>query len=229
MEKQIIITKDGSPTIAIPSKGVAYHSIHGAIQESQHVFIEAGLKYILQSQVVQGPINIFELGLGTGLNALLTLLEAEKFQREVLYECVEAYPLDASQIEQLNYCQLLDREDVLPAFEKMHNCEWNELINITPHFSFIKHKERLQNYQSNTSVHLVYYDAFAPAAQPELWTRTMFDKIFDILQPAGILVTYCSKGEVRRNLIAAGFTVEKLPGPPGKREMIRAMKPGTSA
>ncbi len=217
-----MITADGSVTIAIPELKVTYHSKHGAIQESDHVFIEAGLKPLLHSQPT---IHIFEMGFGTGLNALLTLAEAESQQQKIHYQSVEAFPLEATIIAQLNYCQQLQQPTLQPIFEQLHTAPWNQSINITPWFTFQKDHTTLFNFSTIQLVNLIYYDAFAPNAQPELWTVDAFTQLFNMLMPEGVLVTYCSKGDVRRAMQAAGFTVEKIPGPPGKREMVRARKP----
>lgn len=220
MERVLQITADGSHTISIPSLQVTYHSRHGAIQESMHVFIKAGWEQIEGS--VTGPVNILEMGFGTGLNALLTLAAAG--HRNVHYESTEAYPLDPETIETINYCGLLQREDLRDSFLLMHNSEWNERIPITDTFMLTKHHCKLEDLKTQGKFHLVYFDAFAPNAQPELWTEAVFKNLYDRMLPGGILVTYCSKGNVRRAMEAAGLQVEKIPGPPGKREMVRAWK-----
>lgn len=212
-------TADGSVTIAIPELQVTYHSKHGAIQESMHVFIEAGLKPMLHQQ---HTLRIFEMGFGTGLNALLTMIEANRHQQKILYEAVEAYPLESELITKLNYCE--QTPEWQPYFEQLHTAPWGQPVAITEHFTIQKHNIPLINYSTNQPFHLIYYDAFAPGAQPELWTVEMFSHLFNLLDDGGILVTYCSKGDVRRAMKAAGFTVEKIPGPPGKREMVRAKK-----
>ncbi|MEP7376312.1 MAG: tRNA (5-methylaminomethyl-2-thiouridine)(34)-methyltransferase MnmD [Chitinophagaceae bacterium] len=223
MERSIILTKDGSHTIAVPEMNVTYHSHHGAIQESTHVFIEAGLKYVLDS-VKMPVIDIFEMGLGTALNALLTLIEAERRQQPVRYTAIELYPLKQNEIASLNYCEQLQRTDLKPAFQLLHQCDWGKDVNITPSFIIHKINHSLINSKISGLKNLVYYDSFAPAAQPEHWTREVFEKIFAILSPGGILVTYCSKSIVRRAMEAAGFVVTKIPGPHGKREMVRAIR-----
>jgi tRNA U34 5-methylaminomethyl-2-thiouridine-forming methyltransferase MnmC len=169
--------------------------------------------------------SVLEIGLGTGLNALLTLLEADKCRNRIYYTALEPYPLEAPVTESLNYCGLLNTPEYQKRFEKIHNCPWEEMIEISEYFRLIKMKCRLQDYNSSEVFSLVYYDAFAPNAQPELWTREVFEKLFSMMLPKSVLVTYCSKGDVRRAMLAAGFIVEKLPGPPGKREMLRAVKP----
>ena len=222
MQRKLILTGDGSHTISMPELNVTYHSIHGAIQESKHVFIEAGLKSLLP---VEGTaLNVFEMGFGTGLNALLTIIESERLQRKIYYETVEQFPVDNGEVRSLNYCEQLDREDLQPIFEQLHSCEWEKKVNITENFGFNKSRTNLLNLETSETFELIYFDAFAPNVQPELWTNGIFEKMFAMLEPGGILVTYCSKGDVRRAMQAAGFIVEKLPGPRGKREMTRALR-----
>ena len=224
MERSLVITKDGSHTIAIPKINVTYHSHHGAIQESMHVYIDAGLKYVSADLKLTDPC-IFDMGFGTGLNALLTLVEAEKDQQKIHYTTVELFPLQEDEITLLNYCELLHREDLKPVFQQLHQCEWEKDISITPFFTIKKIRIDLFNLSIYQPVNLIYYDAFAPSAQPELWTKEVFEKLYNMLLPGGILVTYCSKSEVRRAMQSAGFIVEKISGPRGKREMVRAIKP----
>jgi tRNA U34 5-methylaminomethyl-2-thiouridine-forming methyltransferase MnmC len=232
MLRQPIITKDGSHTISIPEMNVTYHSHHGAIQESMHVFINAGLKYVSDTRQVPDTC-IFEMGFGTGLNALLTLIEAEKRQQKIHYTAIELFPLQENEITLLNYCEQLNREDLKPVFRQLHQSDWEKDIVITTFFTIYKAKSSLQNFKplkllrrspESFGQNLIYYDAFAPSAQPELWTKEAFEKLYNMLLPGGILVTYCSKSDVRRAMRAAGFIVEKIQGPRGKREMVRAMK-----
>ena len=221
MQREIIITGDGSNSIAVPELNVTYHSIHGAIQESKHVFIEAGFNHVL-NYLTNQPIKIFEMGLGTGLNAFLTALEAEKYQKKVFYTAVEAFPLSIEETKGLNYSAILQHKD---PFQKIHESNWQEEVRITPYFTLRKEKVDLINYSASQQFNLIYYDAFAPSCQPDLWTKEIFEKLFLMLQHGGVLVTYCSKGDVRRAMIAAGFDVKKLPGAAGKREMLRAIRP----
>lgn len=205
MKRELLLTADGSHTIAIPDLKVTYHSTHGAIQESLHVFIQAGL------QVIQAPlVRIFEMGFGTGLNALLTMKYATI---PVYYYSVERFPLTEEEVAGLSYGNTL------------HQHPWNEDVKISEQFTLHKAHGSLLAITPLQTFHLIYYDAFAPAAQPELWTKEVFEKLYSFLEPGGILVTYCSKGDVRRAMLAAGFIVEKLAGPPGKREMLRARRP----
>lgn len=222
MERSIIITKDGSHTIAIPEMNVTYHSHHGAIQESMHVFIDAGLKYVSDTLKVSDT-SVFEMGFGTGLSALLTLIEAERKQLKIHYTTIELFPLQEAETPLLNYCEQLHRKDLKPVFQQLHQCEWEKDISISPFFTIKKIRIDLFNLSTYQPVNLIYYDAFSPSAQPELWTKEVFEKLYNILLPGGILVTYCSKSDVRRAMQAAGFIVEKIEGPRGKREMVRAI------
>ncbi len=221
--RSIIITKDGSHTFAIPELKVTYHSHHGAIQESMHVYIDAGLKYV-SDNLRLSHIYIFEMGFGTGLNTLLTLIEAEKRQLHIHYTSIEPYPLQQDEIVSLNFCEQLNRKDLQPVFRQMHQCEWEKDISINSFFTLKKMRINLINLSTYQPVNLIYYDAFGPTVQPELWTREVFEKLYGMLLPAGILVTYCSKADVRRAMVAAGFIVKKIPGPWGKREMVRVGK-----
>ncbi len=230
MVRKIIITKDGSPSVSVPEMGVTYHSIHGALQESMHVYIDAGLHYTSRRREQPETLQILEIGFGTGLNALLTLIETEKNQQKIHYTAIELYPLTMEEVLSLNYCELLGRQDLIPFFQQLHACHWEKETDITGNFVLIKVNTSLVGFLTNSQLNsqpfnLIYYDAFAPAAQPELWAPEIFQKLFQWMAPGGILVTYCSKGAVRRAMQAAGFIVEKIPGPPGKREMIRAVRP----
>jgi len=215
MERKIMLTGDGSPTVAIPEMGVTYHSRHGALQESRHVFIEAGLHFMLQQ--VEGSLSILEMGFGTGLNALLTAAEAAAHGRSIHYTALEALPLSREEYSGLEFP---DRETLAT----LHDAAWDAAVLINPHFTLYKLQTRLEDFRPSAFYDLVYFDAFAPSAQPQLWTTEIFEKLFACMQKGGVLVTYCSKGDVRRSMASAGFTVTKLTGPPGKREMVRALK-----
>jgi tRNA U34 5-methylaminomethyl-2-thiouridine-forming methyltransferase MnmC len=222
MNREIIITEDGSHTISIPEIDVTYHSIHGAIQESMHVFLNAGFR---EAASRFDRIRIFEMGLGTGLNALLTLEEAEKLKYNIHYTAVELYPCVQEQVEKLNYCDSTERKHLRSSFEKIHTSPWETDTRITEYFTLFKSNADLLDFNFANPLDLIYFDAFAPEVQPELWTAPVFSKLYGAMSPGGVLVTYCSKGDVRRALMAAGFHVEKIQGPPGKREMVRATKP----
>jgi tRNA U34 5-methylaminomethyl-2-thiouridine-forming methyltransferase MnmC len=233
VERKIITTKDGSDTISVPEINLTYHSVHGAIAESKHVYIDAGL-YSSARVNRPDPYHIFEMGFGTGLNSLLTLIEAEKLKQNVFYTTVELYPLLPEEYMSLNYCSILNRNDLQPVFQQMHQCEWEKENVMTPFFTIHKSNKQLIDLLTNQLLlnnkvgklfDLVYFDAFAPTVQPELWTVEIFDKLFDAMCPGGILVTYSSKAEVRRAMKAAGWIIEKIPGPHGKREMVRATRP----
>lgn len=221
VERVLQITSDGSHTVAVPQMHATYHSIHGAIQESMHVFINAGLKSLLHQF---STISIFEMGFGTGLNALLSLQQAITHNQKIFYYAVELFPLQAHEYASLNYAKRLNDELLQSYFQWMHQCEWEEDIAIHPLFVLHKTNQSLLNIESNQSFNLIFFDAFAPSAQPELWTQQVFEKMFHLLSHNGILVTYCSKGDVRRAMLAAGFRVAKLQGPPRKREMLKATK-----
>jgi tRNA U34 5-methylaminomethyl-2-thiouridine-forming methyltransferase MnmC len=219
MHIEIKKTADGSSTLYVPELNEHYHSMHGAVSESMHVFIRMGLDKILKPSMM-----ILEIGFGTGLNAILTLLEAGTL-KQIQYDCIETGPLTRDQVIALGYENYLhlsagQREHFL----QMHTCTWGERISITNSFSLRKMKVSLQDLEVDNSYDLVYFDAFAPRVQPELWEESIFSKLYLSMGSGGILVTYCAKGEVRRCMQRAGFEVERLPGPPGKREMLRAKK-----
>lgn len=218
---EIIETQDGSHTLLSHQFGVSYHSKYGAVQESNHVFVNAGLRarMLLDNQ----PLRVLEYGFGTGLNALLTYQIAEEKKRAIYYEGLEAYPVSEAFIKQLNYPQQVGVPD--EAFFKLHEVSWNEPHQISPYFSFQKAHAFFQdkNYEANFDV--IYFDAFAPSAQGELWEQPLLEKAYLALRSKGHFVTYCAKGAVKRTLKSLGFKLEALPGPPGKREMTRCIKP----
>jgi len=225
LKTEVIITADGSNSLYIKELDEGYHSVHGAIQESTHVFINAGFKKVCSNVgETTCEINILEIGLGTGLNVLLTLLDAKNSNIKINYTAIEPYPIDTDVAEHLNYVQLLSDEKLQMIFEKIHTCDWDLPIKFSENFSFCKIKNTVQQCVLDTKYDLIYFDAFAPRVQPELWTEEVFSKIYSATKPGGVLVTYCAKGEVKRVLKRSGFEVESLQGPPGKREMIRAIK-----
>lgn len=223
MERKIIMTKDSSHTISVPEMNLTYRSLHGAIQESMHVFIQAGLRDSGVFDYV-GVNHVLEIGFGTGLNALLTLIEADKQKNRIYYTAIEPYPLHEAEISELNYCEQLNQPHYKRLFEKMHQVEWEEMFEITENFRLTKTKSSLPDFSIENYFFLIYFDAFDPKAQPGLWTKEVFEKLYNMMIEGGILVTCCSKAAVGRAMQAAGFKVEKIPGPPGKREMIRARK-----
>ncbi len=215
------ITNDGSHTLFSAQYGVTYHSHFGAITESAHVFIAAGLRF---KAVVQRDIRILEAGFGTGLNAFMTWLEAERRNLQVSYTGLEINPLSAEDASGLNYPLLLNAPDRATDFHLLHRCEWEKAHPLSEHFVFEKRRTPIQQFEQKDAFDLIYFDAFAPQAQPELWTDEVFARLFNSLRPEGALVTYCAQGEFKRSLKRAGFVVERLQGPPGKREMTRALK-----
>lgn len=213
-------TNDGALTIRSQAFGVTYHSTHGAIQETQTVFIDAGLKHQAQQS---SKIAVLGIGFGTGLNALMTYLEAEKEGWTVDYIAVEAYPIDMDVVKQLNYISLLQAAAYEEDFWKMHQAT-NQTIELKPNFTFQKKVAKFEDLDYQEQFDVIYYDAFAPNAQPHLWESPMLHKMYTALKENGVLVTYCAKGVFKRTLKALGFRVEGIPGPIGKREMTRAVK-----
>jgi len=219
LPRQIVITSDGSHTLYIPGLGEHYHSIHGAIQESEHVFIQTGLAQLNEKKT----IRILEIGFGTGLNALLTLKQATKNSLSIEYTTIEKYPLQPHEYNLLNYGKELGNDWEKP-FIALLESPWELKNEITPHFKLNKRAVDLVAIDFEDCFDLIYFDAFGPEIQPDLWSESVFQTMYRALNIGGILVTYSAKGQVRRNLIVAGFTVERLAGPPGKREMLRATK-----
>lgn len=226
MKREILITSDGSTTIHLPDWNEQYHSKHGAIQEANHVFIKHGLAYFINSDfyINSHQISILEIGFGTGLNAFITLLETIKHSLTINYVGVEAYPVLAEEIKKLNYVDELNANHFQDNFDKIHDSSWEEKHQIKEYFSLTKRKQFFKDIKDLEQFDIVYFDAFGARVQPELWTEAIFEIMFKALKSKGILVTYSAKGSVRRALQSVGFTVERLPGPPGKREMLRAIK-----
>ena len=219
MKREIIITNDGSTTIRIPEWDENYHSTHGAIQEAKHVFIKNGLD-LFQNQ---DAISILEIGFGTGLNAFITFLETIN-KEKVNYVGVEAYPISEEEIAQMNYVSELEAEKYQEVFDKMHSCDWENQQTITEIFLLTKRKQFFQDIEDKNQFDLIYFDAFGFPLQPELWSEVIFKKMYEALLPNGVLVTYACRTPIRKAMLTAGFSVEKLPGAPGKREMLRATK-----
>lgn len=223
MRVEIIKTADQSNTLYIPEIDETYHSRNGAVQESNHVFIEQGLRRKASSAAT---IYILEVGFGTGLNALLTLIANQHLNLNIAYHALETHPVPDSLVTQLNYTNLAPNADP-QLFHQLHQAKWDKPVELIPEFILHKHLCSLLQYQPDLKFDLVYFDAFAPDKQPELWTLEVFQQLYSWMNSGGILVTYSSKGEVKRNLSAAGFMVERLPGPPMKRHMVRAIVPTT--
>ena len=218
MEVRIQTTDDGSQTLFVPQMDEHYHSVKGALTESLHIFIRTGLN---ESKATEP--RVLEVGFGTGLNAFLTLAEAEK-GRTVHFTSLEKYPLPNDIIEKMEYTRFVDSSLAL-YYKAIHQAPWNTWHQVMPHFHLRKMETDLTSLVIKEKYDVVYFDAFAPEKQPEMWTPEIIGKIYDCLTPNGIFVTYCAKGVVRRMLQSAGFTVERLPGPPGgKREILRGIK-----
>ncbi|MCV9926198.1 tRNA (5-methylaminomethyl-2-thiouridine)(34)-methyltransferase MnmD [Flavobacterium sp. LS1R49] len=219
MKREIIQTLDGSTTIHLEEWDECYHSKHGAIQEAKHVFIQHGF-----SLFDNKSISILEIGFGTGLNAFITFLEANEKKQNINYVGVEAYPVAANEVLMMNYVAELGADADTDVFKKMHESNWDELIRLNDTFTLTKRKQFFQDIDDVETFDLIYFDAFGYRVQPELWSTEIFRKMYNSLKPNGVLVTYAARGVVKRSMIEVGFTVEKLAGPPGKREMFRARK-----
>lgn len=217
---QPVMTGDGSHTLYHPVLKEHYHSLEGSLQESEHIYIGLGLLPKLELLPEDGELKVFEMGFGTGLNALLTWRSADRLNRAVAYTGIEAYPVDPGQAGMLNYGDLLQAD----ALELLHRSEWGRRDPLSPYFSFKKVNGFLQEYSGEEKYDVVYFDAFSPGSQPELWTPEIFKRLGEMMSEGAYLVTYSSKGSVRRALTGAGFAVEKHPGPGRKREVIRAVR-----
>ncbi len=255
MKTELITTADGSHSLYVKDLDEHYHSIHGAIQEAQHVFIKTGIQHLVSQNFKS--INILEIGFGTGLNTLLSYLEVEKLNVKLNYTSLEAFPLSAEIVNQLNYVELItasskevppsstssldsawddlplvapsvtendDYNKIKSIFQQLHSCDWEKEMLLSKNFSLLKIKNTLQEIKFTSTFDLIFFDAFGPRVQPEMWIEELFSKIYAATNPKGCLVTYCAKGEVKRTLKKVGFTVETLPGPPRKREMVRGTK-----
>jgi len=218
MELKLILSNDGSHTLYRGDIDETYHSRHGAIQEALHVFIEKGLKEVERTN---NEITILEIGFGTGLNALLTCLHASS---KINYIGLEAFPIKEEVLKTLNYAAKVNEVDSNDIFHKLHNTKWEQICSITETFSIKKVEREIQSYKINQPIDLVYFDAFGPNSQSEMWDIAIFQKLYDAMSANGIFVTYCAKGQVRRDLQTVGFDMERLEGPPGKREMLRGTK-----
>lgn len=222
MKREFLTTGDGSITIHLPEWNEPYHSKHGAINEAKHVFIETGLEYIA-GRLPSKNISILEIGFGTGLNALLTKKTATINSWSIKYTGIEANPVTIEEASKLNYPSLIGVST--EEFIEMHQSLWEETSQLSSSFQLTKRKQFFEQIEDKDQYDLIYFDAFGARVQPELWTESIFQLMFDALRQEGTLVTYSAKGSVRRAMLAVGFQVERLPGPPGKREMLRALKP----
>lgn len=220
-ELSVYQTKDSSNTLFHPDLNETYHSRNGALAESLHVFIDAGLKHVATQKQ---HLRILEIGFGTGLNAILTFEHASKMNLDIEYHALETTPLAIDLIQTLQYDKVLNSAELYQTLLGMHQTKWDEDVQISPQFMLHKHNVALEDFHSELQFDLIYFDAFAPEKQPALWTLEMLQKLHAMQPTSGVWVTYSSKGEVKRNLRSAGYTVERLPGPPFKRHMLRATK-----
>jgi tRNA U34 5-methylaminomethyl-2-thiouridine-forming methyltransferase MnmC len=219
LKREIVITNDGSTTIHLPEWNESYHSKHGAIQEAKHVFIKNGLS------LFEGkPVSVLEIGFGTGLNCFITFLEAQKKNEPVNYVGVEAYPIAKEEVQLLNYVKELEAAEFSSVFDAMHTLEWDIQSKLTPTFELTKRKQFFDEIYDIEQFDLIYFDAFGFTVQPDLWDEAIFRKMHTALKPSGVLVTYACRTIIKKAMEAVGFTTEKLPGAPGKREMLRAVK-----
>ena len=221
-EIKIVESADGSHTIFHLGLNETYHSMHGAMQESEHVFIKAGLEQLLEQL---NTIRVFEVGFGTGLNAWLTFKRVAGTNTKIIYHCLEPFPLVEEIYTKLNYTQNLSDKNLEDFFLQLHDAPWEKEIELNNNFTLKKIKSRLEDYAlSDEGFDLLYYDAFAPSKQAEIWMPENIKKAYELLKQSGLLVTYCARGQFKRDLKEIGFTVETLLGPPGKKEMTRGLK-----
>lgn len=218
MDLKLILSKDGSHTLYREDIDETYHSRHGAIQEALHVFIDKGLKEVEKSKK---EINILEVGFGTGLNALLTCLNSKS---SINYIGLEAFPLQNKVLDRLNYDTTVMGDNSQEIFNSLHNATWGVQCPITSLFTINKIEKKIQEFEIQQPIDLVYFDAFGPNSQAEMWDISIFEKLYEAMSSSGVFVTYCAKGQVRRDLKSVGFAMERLDGPPGKREMLRGRK-----
>ena len=224
IKPEIRETGDGSFTLYIPEIHETYHSHHGAFQESVHVFVEAGLRHL--TSLGAKKISVFELGFGTGLNAFLASVFAQRNRVEIKFHSIEKFPVHPEVLGKLNYDALVEDDYLKKFFDAIIVAPWDKWSTISPLFSLSKEWGDFFEFQPDKNGYdLLFFDAFGFRAQSELWQKSIFEKSFDLLKPGGVLVTYAAKGVVRRTMEEVGFSVERLPGAPGKREMLRATKP----
>lgn len=219
MKREIIITSDGSTSIHLPEWEESYHSKHGAIQEAQHVFIKNGLS-LCKGQ----SVSVLEIGFGTGLNAFITFLESQKNNQNINYVGVEGFPISPEEVLQMNYVDQLNANQFESEFKIMHTSDWEENVTISDTFRLTKRKQLFNDINDKNQFDIIYFDAFGYRVQPELWSVKIFTKMFEALKKDGVLVTYACRGPIKNAMKEAGFKIEKLAGPPGKREMLRGWK-----
>ena len=223
LNPKIEVTEDGSNTLVHPKFNAHYHSVFGAIQESNHVFIDSGLKFQLPN-LQDKRCRILEVGFGSGLNAFNALIASEELSLNIDYVGVEQYPISLETVSQLNFPKAFKREDLQSTFNKIHDVEWQKPVKVSENFTLEKRQQDIFNLKDENVYDLIFYDAFGPGAQPELWTAPIFEILFKSLKNKGVLVTYCAQGAARRAMQSVGFTVQRCSGPPNKRHMLRAVK-----
>jgi tRNA U34 5-methylaminomethyl-2-thiouridine-forming methyltransferase MnmC len=227
LKREIVQTKDGSTTIYLADWNESYHSKHGAIQEAYHVFIKNGLTCITNARKSSTnpaePLTILEIGFGTGLNAFISYLEAIQSSQKINYVGIEAFPIPLQEVVQMNYAEQIN-PTYLSVFKQLHDCAWEQKVLIDPNFLLTKRKMFFQDIKEEGIYDLIYFDAFGFRVQPELWSEAIFKAMYMALKPQGVLVTYACRTSIKNAMLKAGFSVEKLPGAPGKREMLRAIK-----
>jgi len=224
IKKRQYKTSDGSPTLYMEAFDEYYHSKHGAIQEANYVYLEKGLVYWMLQSPQKKECTIFEMGFGTGLNAILTAEVAKTQKKQIHYHTIEAYPLTSKELNDVGYSDFLSTE-LAALFSQVHQVEWEVSQKISDFFYLKKYQTLLKEFSSYQKYDIIYYDAFGARTQPELWEDECFPSLIQSLNPGGVFVTYSAKGSVRRALTSLGLSVSLIPGPPGKREMIRAIKP----
>lgn len=223
MALKIIETADGSSTFYNEELDETYHSRHGAIQEAEHVFLKMGLEEVMKEK---NSIDLLEMGFGTGLNALLTALKAKESACEINYVGIEAYPLEPQELALVNYADQINNVEAKDFMQSIHQSEWEKETEVNSYFKLNKRELFFEDLDFENCFDLIYFDAFGPQVQADLWTEDIFKRMFKALRINGLLTTYCAQGNARRAMIAAGFDVKKVPGPPGKREMLIARKNG---
>ena len=224
IKKKQYITADGSPTLYMEQFDEFYHSKHGAIQEAEHVYLKMGLDYWKAQHPNAKKCKVFEMGFGTGLNALLTAQRAKQLQLNLDYYTIEAYPLTPIELKEVNYNNYL-KTKANASFKQIIDAPWEKLHPINLHFNLKKMKILLEDYLPEHSIDVLYYDAFGARSQPEIWEDDCFKLLVEKINPGGVFVTYAAKGSVRRALQNLGLEAALVPGPPGKREMIQAYRP----
>lgn len=223
-EIRLIETQDGSHSLYVPELNETYHSFHGAIQESQHVFVRMGLHYF-QDKFQTNEIKILEVGFGTGLNAILSYKDLSKKKIKTWYDTIEPFPINEDIWKKLNYVEKLEFDGAEEIYNQLHNLPWGEKNELSEGFVFTKYKEKLEDIELHLNHYdMVYFDAFAPNKQPELWHLDQLKKVVASMKEDGVFVTYCAQGQFKRDLREAGLEIESLPGPPGKKEMVRGRK-----